>query len=169
MTDWIKDSLQAGLYKRPREDGNVWAVKARVKGGSVITVTIGKEELFSATKARKEAKKILTQLAEGINPNEIKQQQRLIKKLRNFTLQQALDEYSSHVQWKDSTRSDVYIVMNRRFSDWLRRPLASITKDDCINRFNQLILKLSFSKTYNLFTMHLNDMLRHNLINVNIH
>ena len=138
MTDWIKDSIQAGLYKRPREDGNVWAVKARVKGGSVITVTIGKEELFSATKARKEAKKILTQLAEGINPNEIKQQQRLIKKLRNFTLQQALDEYSSHVQWKDSTRSDVYIVMNRRFSDWLRRPLASITKDDCINRFNQI-------------------------------
>ena len=81
MTDWIKDSIQAGLYKRPREDGNVWAVKGRVKGGSVITVTIGKEELFSATKARKEAKKILTQLAEGINPNEIKQQQRLIKKL----------------------------------------------------------------------------------------
>jgi len=138
MTDWIKDIIQAGLYKRPREDGNVWAVKGRVKGGSVITVTIGKEELFSATKARKEAKKILTQLAEGINPNEIKQQQRLIKKLRNFTLQQALDEYSSHVQWKDSTRSDVYIVMNRRFSDWLRRPLASITKDDCINRFNQI-------------------------------
>ena len=138
MADWIKDNIQAGLYKRPREDGNVWAVKARVKGGSVITVTIGKEELFSATKARKEAKKILTQLAEGINPNEIKQQQRLIKKLRNFTLQQALDEYSSHVQWKDSTRSDVYIVMNRRFSDWLRRPLASITKEDCINRFNQI-------------------------------
>jgi len=138
MTDWIKDIIQAGLYKRPREDGNVWAVKGRVKGGSVITVTIGKEELFSATKARKEAKKILTQLAEGINPNEIKQQQRLIKKLRNFTLQQALDEYSSHVQWKDSTRSDVYIVMNRRFSDWLRRPLASITKEDCINRFNQI-------------------------------
>ena len=138
MTDWIKDNLQTGLYKRPREDGNVWAVKARVKGGSVITVTIGKEEFFSATKARKEAKKILSQLAEGINPNEIKQQQRLIKKLRNFTLQQALDEYSSHVQWKDSTRSDVYIVMNRRFSDWLRRPLASITKDDCLNRFNQI-------------------------------
>ena len=138
MTDWIKDSLQAGLYKRPREDGNVWAVKARVKGGSVITVTIGKEEFFSATKARKEAKKILSQLAEGINPNEIKQQQRLIKKLRNFSLQQALDEYASNVQWKDSTRSDVYIVMNRRFSDWLRRPLASITKEDCLNRFNQI-------------------------------
>jgi len=138
MTDWIKDSIQAGLYKRPREDGNVWAVKARVKGGSVITVTIGKEDFFTATQARKEAKSILSQLAQGINPNEVKQHQQQLKKLRGFTLQQALDEYSNFVQWKDSTRSDVYIVMSRRFADWLKKPLASITKDDCLKRFQKI-------------------------------
>ena len=56
--------------------------------------------------------------------------------------QYSLDEYSNIVQWKDSTRDDVYKVMNRRFSDWLRRPLASITKQDCLNRFQDIKLAI---------------------------
>ena len=138
MAEWIKDKIQTGLYKRVREDGHVWAIKARIKGGSVVTVTIGKEEYFPITKARKITKFILSQLAEGHNPNLIKQQQQRINLLRGFTLQQALDEYSNIVQWKVSTRDDVYKVMNRRFSDWLRRPLASISKEECLNRFQQI-------------------------------
>jgi len=136
--EWIKDKIQTGLYKRVREDGHVWAIKARIKGGSVVTVTIGKEEYFPITKARKITKFILSQLAEGHNPNLIKQQQQRINLLRGFTLQQALDEYSNIVQWKASTRDDVYKVMNRRFFDWLRRPLASISKEECLNRFQQI-------------------------------
>jgi len=77
-------------------------------------------------------------LAEGHNPNLIKKQQQRINLLRGFTLQQALDEYSNIVQWKASTRDDAYKVMNRRFSDWLRRPLASISKEECLNRFQQI-------------------------------
>ena len=138
MAEWIKDKIQTGLYKRVREDGHVWAIKARIKGGSVVTVTIGKEEYFPITKARKITKFILSQLAEGHNPNLIKQQQQRINLLRGFTLQQALDEYSNIVQWKASTRDDVYKVMNRRFFDWLRRPLASISKEECLNRFQQI-------------------------------
>jgi len=138
MAEWIKDKIQTGLYKRVREDGHVWAIKARIKGGSVVTVTIGKEEYFPISKARKITKFILSQLAEGHNPNLIKQQQQRIDLLRGFTLQQALDEYSNIVQWKASTRDDVYKVMNRRFFDWLRRPLASISKEECLNRFQQI-------------------------------
>ena len=138
MAEWIKDKIQTGLYKRVREDGHVWAIKARIKGGSVVTVTIGKEEYFPISKARKITKFILSQLAEGHNPNLIKQQQQRINLLRGFTLQQALDEYSNIVQWKVSTRDDVYKVMNRRFSDWLRRPLVSISKEECLNRFQQI-------------------------------
>ena len=142
MTEWIKDNIQSGLFKRVRKDGHVWAVKARIKGGKVVTVTIGKMDLFSLSNARKATKLILSQLAQGINPNQVKRHQQRIIQMRKFTLQQALDEYSNIVQWKDSTRDDVYKVMNRRFSDWLRRPLASITKLDCLNRFQDIKLAI---------------------------
>ena len=142
MTEWIKDNIQSGLFKRERKDGHVWAVKGRIKGGTVITVTIGKEEHIPISKARKVTKLILSQLAQGINPNQVKKHQQRIIQMRKFTLQQALDEYSNIVQWKDSTRDDVYKVMNRRFSDWLSRPLASITKQDCLNRFQDIKLAI---------------------------
>jgi len=112
MTEWIKDNIQSGLFKRVRKDGHVWAVKARIKGGKVVTVTIGKMDLFSLSNARKATKLILSQLAQGINPNQVKRHQQRIIQMRKFTLQQALDEYSNIVQWKDSTRDDVYKVMN---------------------------------------------------------
>ena len=138
MAEWVKDHVQSGLYKRTRADGHVWAVKGRIRGGSVVTITIGKTEHFPITKARNLTKTILSQLAEGINPNLLKQQQTHIKAMRGFTLQQALNDYSSIVQWKTSTREDVFKVMNRRFSDWLKRPLASITKEECLARFQQI-------------------------------
>ena len=142
MVEWVKDKVQPGLYKREREVGHVWAVKGRIKGGTVITVTIGKEEYFPISKARKVTKLILSQLAQGINPNQVKKHQQRIIQMRKFTLQQALDEYSNIVQWKDSTRDDVYKVMNRRFSDWLRRPLASISKQECLSRFQDIKLAI---------------------------
>ena len=142
MTEWIKDNIQSGLFKRERKDGHVWAVKGRIKGGTVITVTIGKEEHIPISKARKATKLILSQLAQGINPNQVKKHQQRIIQMRKFTLQQALDEYSNIVQWKDSTRDDVYKVMNRRFSDWLRRPLASISKQECLSRFQDIKLAI---------------------------
>lgn len=142
MTEWIKDNTQSGLFKRVRKDGHVWAVKARIKGGKVVTVTIGKVDLFSLSNARKITKRILGQLAQGIDPNQLKKQQQHIKQMRGFTLQQALDEYSNFVQWKDSTRDDVNKVMQRRFSDWLARPLASITKQECLSRFQEIKLAI---------------------------
>ena len=142
MVEWVKDKVQPGLYKREREVGHVWAVKGRIKGGTVITVTIGKEEYFPISKARKVTKLILSQLAQGINPNQVKKHQQRINQMRKFSLQQALDEYSNIVQWKDSTRDDVYKVMNRRFSDWLRRPLASISKQECLSRFQDIKLAI---------------------------
>ena len=104
MAEWVKDNIQSGLYKRTREDGHVWAVKGRIRGGSVVTITIGKTEHFPITKARNLTKTILSQLAEGINTNLLKQQQTHIKAMRGLTLQQALNDYSSIVQWKTSTR-----------------------------------------------------------------
>ncbi len=53
MSDWIKDSKEQGLYKRPRSTGDVWAIKSRIKGGGPVSLTIGKCSLFSIQEARK--------------------------------------------------------------------------------------------------------------------
>jgi hypothetical protein len=47
MTEWIKDTSQTGLYKRTRGASEVWAVKARIKGGKPISVTIGNPFKFA--------------------------------------------------------------------------------------------------------------------------
>ena len=133
--DWIKDAVQAGLYKRIRETGDVWTVKSRIKGGKPITHTIGKVSLFKPTAARAEARRVLALLAQGINPSEERKQQALTARARSLTLATAIEQYSSLVTWKPKTRLDVLATFKRRFSDWYALPLASITKEQCQTRF----------------------------------
>lgn len=136
MKDWIKDSFQQGLYKRIRANDEVWAVKARPKGNNApITVTIGKVSLFSAQEARSKAKEILALLAQGINPNQQRKEKALIERARNLTLNQAIEDFSKIASWKDKTRTDALSTLERRFGDWYKRPLASITQEDCQIRF----------------------------------
>jgi integrase len=133
--DWVKDSVQTGLYKRSRDNDDVWAVKARIKGGKPITHTIGKASLFTAQQARNEAKRILALLAQGINPADERKKQVLVQKARNLTLEKAIEQYSTVVDWKHKTRVDALSTLKRRFSDWYNIPLAAITKEQCQSRF----------------------------------
>ncbi len=134
--DWVKDNVQQGLYKRMRLNDGVWAVKARPKGSKTpVTVTIGKDSLFSAQEARKKAREILAQLAQGINPNQQRKEKAIIEKARNLTLEEAITEFSMIASWKEKTRNDALSTLNRRFGDWYKRPLASITKEECQARF----------------------------------
>jgi integrase len=133
--DWIKDEKLTGLYKRVRTSGDVWAIKARIKGGKPITYTLGKVELMKPSQARQKAKLILAQLAEGINPNHTIKTRREIEKARGLTLGKAIQEYSALASWKEQTRHEALATLNRRFGDWYRRPLSSITKEECQARF----------------------------------
>lgn len=135
MSDWIKDRLQAGLYKRNRDSGSVWAVKARVKGGPPVTVTIGNSDIFNPQQARNLAKKILAKLAQGINPNIERKRQAEVEAARTLPLSKAIEEYSKIASWKDKTRADALSTLKRRFEDWYEIPLANITKEQCQARF----------------------------------
>lgn len=135
MNDWVKDKIQAGLYKRKRDTSDVWAIKARIKGGRPVSYTIGKVDLFKPQEARLEAKKILALLAKGIHPDDERKKKVLVDNARNLTLEKALEQYSQITSWKKKTRVDVLSTFKRRFGDWYQRPLASITKEDVQVRF----------------------------------
>jgi len=138
MSEFIADKDVSGLYKRVRKTYNSWVVVARIKNGKLVNVNIGKDTLIKVSEARSKAKEILSLLARGINPNEERRAEQLKAKYRKFTLQEALDNYAKIVPWKDSTKYDVYKVIERRFEDWLKKPLISITQQDCLQRFEQI-------------------------------
>lgn len=138
MTEWIKDSSVAGLYKRTRPSGDVWVIKSRIKGGQPVTVTIGKVSTFKATQARSIAKEKLALLAMGINPNERARKARAVDIAREFPLEKAIEQYSDIAQWKEKTRTDALATLKRRFGDWYSRPLASITKEEAQQRFKKI-------------------------------
>jgi integrase len=142
MDTFTKVLNTKGLYKRQQKDSSSWVVKGRIKGGKVVTVTIGDTKLYKQAEAKQKTLDILKMMSEGINPNEVKKAEQEINRLRGFTLEQAIAECSKLSQWKNSTRKDIELVMNRRFKDWFKRPLASITKQECLNRFNQIKLDI---------------------------
>lgn len=146
MTEWKKDKSQQGLYQRSRDDGAVWAVKARVKGGPPITVTIGKVSLFSPPKARTLAKKILADLAQGINPNQEVKRKQEVEKARSLTLKDAVTKYSEIASWKPKTKDDALSTIKRWFSAWYDKPLAEITKRDVELRFQYIKGKVAHNK-----------------------
>lgn len=133
--DWVKDTVQAGLYKRIRETGDVWTVKSRIKGGKPITFTIGKVSLFPKTHAREEARRVLALLAQGIDPSEARRQHAVAEAARTLTLGKAIEDYAVSTSWKPKTKLDAMATLERRFLDWYPRHLSSITKDECKTRF----------------------------------
>lgn len=145
--DWLKDDKLSGLYKRARNTGDVWAVKARVKGGKPVTYTLGKVEVMNPSQARQKAKSILAQLAEGINPNQVLKVRKEVEKARGLTLAKAIKDYSELASWKEKTKHEALTTLERRFGDWYKRTLSSITKEECQARFLKIKADVKALKT----------------------
>ena len=145
--DWVKDTVQAGLYKRIRETGDVWTVKSRIKGGKPITFTIGKVSLFSKSHAREEARRVLALLAQGIDPSEARRQHAVAEEARTLTLGKAIEDYAASTSWKPKTKLDATATLERRFLDWYPRHLSSITKEECKARFLKIKADVKAVKT----------------------
>lgn len=153
MQTWEPDSKVSGLYKRRGPTKTMWAVKARVKGGKPITVTLGRADALSATNARKKAHEVLVKLAEGIHPNEeareIQKQKKLraeSDKARSISLRHALAEYLKLKERKPATVTSYNTTINRNFEDWLDKPLREITRSQVLQRFQEIKQRVALKK-----------------------
>lgn len=110
-----------------------------------VTVTIGKPSIMSAEQARIEAKRILSLLAQGINPNTASKERRKEtrlqqkaeeekEKLEQTTLQSVLDHYLASRRLKAKTAQDYIRFLKRSCSDWLSMPIIEIDRDMIQNR-----------------------------------
>ena len=143
--EWVKDTMLSGLYRRKRALTDDWYVKARQKGGNPRSIKLGRCDVIGVSQARSLARRVLADLAAGINPN-AQRQQRIIEErkvtqlemARSITLQQALDECLALKDYKPKSRQDMISMFQRNFSDWLDRPIRLITRGDVLGRFAEI-------------------------------
>lgn len=116
----VRDSELPGLGVLVSPGGRkTWIFEQKFKGRSKrITIGAGIPE----AQARKEAKKMIGLMAQGIDPVESKSNQ----DRESLTLSQAVEDYLARPNMKDSTRKDVQRAMNH-FSAWMKKPIKSIT------------------------------------------
>jgi integrase len=91
----IPDGLLPGLYFIVQQSGyKSWACRYRdKKTNKTIKLTIGTYPLISLAKAREEARKILQEVAEGVNPAKDKAQKKLQALDKTDTMEILLEQY----------------------------------------------------------------------------
>lgn len=150
-SDWYWDTKLPGFCLRIQKGRKkVYVVCRKIKGSQRnTTVTIGDHSVLSTEQARTEAKQILAQMAQGINPNEQRRKVREIEESKRreqrgkdlaqaITLRQALDDYLCLRDLKDSTRYVYKISIEFYLKDWLNLSLVDITKDMVEKRHQKL-------------------------------
>jgi integrase len=111
-----------------------FVAQGRVHGKAVI-VTIGRFGLYAEAEARKLAQKVLQQMREGIDPRDVKK----AKAAAEVTLQEVLEAYLDRPgKLKDSTKAEMRRHVEKVFTTWCVRPIASITEDDVRKRHREM-------------------------------
>lgn len=120
---YFDDSLTGfGVYTKGKT--KTYFVQARANG-KLIKSTIGKTNIFSLEDARKEAKNKLAQMSKGINPNEEKRKD----SVKGMSLADATEKFLKAHELKPRSEQTYQELLKRYMSDWLKKPIGSITKE----------------------------------------
>jgi len=129
---YFDDELK-GFGLRVSGEIKSYIVQSRAKGKKV-RVTIGRHGVFTAEKARLEAKKLLGKMADGIDPHE----EKIAERIKCTTLGELLEPYKIARKLRPKTIRIYDEALRRCFSDWLDKPLTEITKDMVQKRHGEL-------------------------------
>jgi len=133
FVDNLKETDKLTLYFDTSTTGFGVYVKGKIKtyfvqsraGKKLIKTTIGRANIFSLDEARKNAKEKLSLMANGINPVALKKQEQAA----GITLQKAFEKYCGVRSLKPRTVKTYDDLIRLYMSDWLLKPLGTITKD----------------------------------------
>lgn len=103
--------------------------------GKTVRTTIGRYGVYTVAQAREEARELIIRMGKGINPNREKEQRRST----GVTFEDALDTHlTSNKKRSERTITDYRYLADQYLSDWLKRPLAEITRKDCRERHRKI-------------------------------
>lgn len=118
----VTDLSLPGFRLRVQPSGHKsFLVRYRLPNGNIDRITIGNAALISVAQARDEAKKILGQVALGINPKQINKNDDREITLRQFIDQEYTTWSEAHHQW-----SNEHIQRLNRMKECLDLPLSDI-------------------------------------------
>lgn len=139
---WDSDVHGFGVIVRPSkpsgEDGKDHGptktfIVQRDINGRTRRVTIGQLGMMTVEEARVRARKAIVQMCDGVDPNRAKRE----KKARGVTLGEAMDWHLDAMRRKEASPRSTATLQGevaRLLGDWLPRPLAEITRNDCAAR-----------------------------------
>jgi len=124
------DDEEKRLMCRVSSTGNKTYNVVKWSEGKVQRVTIGNADDVTTTEARKKAKSILSEINSGIKPTEVKRKQKIEKTM----LVDVLELYLADRELKPYTIKNYRYKLKLGFSDWLKKPINSITEDMILKR-----------------------------------
>lgn len=128
---WDSELKCFGIRVTPTN--KTYVVQTRVSGKSV-RVTIGKHGPFTPEQARTDAKRLLVDMARGLNPNQFKKD----CAAKGVTLNEAYKIYIASKKRSETTLRDYDKAMRLGFHDWADKPLTAISRGIVESRFNLL-------------------------------
>jgi integrase len=123
---FYRDDQLKGFALRVTLNGVKSFVVEKSIGNKIRRITLGKYGALTVEQARKEAQKLLGQIAAGVDPLAEKR----VKKMRVVTLSEVMQHYlQARKSLKPKTLYDYNRVLYIAFLNWKDKPLAFITKD----------------------------------------
>lgn len=111
-------------------------VQKDIRGRSV-RVKIGRYPAWTVDMARKRARELIVQMDQGIDPNQVKREQAA----KGVTLSQAVEMHLAAMRAKRAAQRSMETIReeaDRHLSDWLERPLSSISRNECAQRHERI-------------------------------
>ena len=132
---FYRDDQLKGFALRVTATGTKSFVVEKNIGNKVRRITLGKFGALTAEQARKEAQKIIGQIATGIDPIA----ERLAAKMSAITLNDVFEDYiKARKSLKHNTLYNYRRVLTIAFESWGKKPLVSITKDKVAKHHEKL-------------------------------
>jgi integrase len=124
---------------RPRDDKKprrTFILQKDIRG-QTRRVTIGRWPSWTIKQARKRAHELIVQMDTGIDPNAAKRE----KAARGVTLAEAIAFHQTAMRAKRCSPTSIETIReecDRHVADWLARPIASLTKNECAQRHESI-------------------------------
>lgn len=112
-----------GFGIRVGRRSRAYFVEAQVKRRTIRT-TIGRYHLMVPEEARKQAKRLLGEMAAGNNPNA----EKVARRTRELTLRQAFENFLSIRPLSPTSVPNYRLTVTGHLRDWSDKPMAEITR-----------------------------------------
>lgn len=153
---YVRDTVQKGFGARFSAGGGISTYVESRLGGDTIRRTLGPWPNLSIEKARKLAKIILGEIAQGIDRKAIARN----SKAKTVTLSEAFEQFKqTRKSLTERTKSDYEYSFKRLIPDWLKIPWVSITREMVLKRHAE-VGKANGSATANHLMRALGSVLR---------